>query len=343
MSRAARSARFSLNGFQLRCAGPEPVNPTMSMRTGNRAPGPLLRRSYCGGSHTARRRTCGSPSGLSASTFERYSSITIVPAPRTGRLRAMRCFLWLLPVADFDKGEELAAGPRIAAEGAEHVAGDHRDAALVDASRCHAFVHGLDHDADAARFQHRVDAGGDLCSHLLLHLEPTRIGIDYPRQLADPDHLVGGQVTHMGAADDRRHVMLAVRFELDVAEHDHLVVAGGLLEGATQILTWIDTVAAVPVAIGSYDTARRVAQTLAGGILAGPAQQDAHRIFRGCMVDGLFDRLLRLRHSRLPFQRRAWPRQSISSRNPATIPPRCAKCATPWLVPVTPRYSSSRP
>src|SRR6185436_5243117 len=53
-------------------------------------------------------------------------------------------FLRLFAVADLDEGQELAAGSRIAAEGAEHVAGDHGDAALVDAARRHALVDGLD-------------------------------------------------------------------------------------------------------------------------------------------------------------------------------------------------------
>jgi hypothetical protein len=47
-----------------------------------------------------------------------------------------------------------------------------------------------------------------------------------------------------------RHVVLAMRFELDVAQHDHLVVAGHFLEGAAQVVGGIGGVAGEPVAIG---------------------------------------------------------------------------------------------
>ena len=94
--------------------------------------------------------------------------------------------------------------------------------------------------------------------------------------------------------------------------------------------------------VRGHDAPRRVTQALARGVFAGPSQQHPHRFFRRRLVDGRHGRLLRFRHNRLP-QRRAWPRQTISNTNPATMPPKCAKCATPWLVPVTPRYSSSRP
>src|SRR5262245_30955522 len=285
-SRAARSARFSLNGFQLRCAGPEPVNPTMSISTGNRAPGPRLRRSYCGGSQTASRRTLGSPSGLSASTRERCSSITIVPAPATGRLRAMQCFLRLVAVADLDEREELAAGPGIAAEGAEHLAGDHRHAALVHATGGHAFVDRLDHDADPTRLQHRVDALGDFRGHLLLDLEAAGIRVDDARELADADDLAGRQITDVRPADDRRHVVLAVGLELDVTEHDHLVVTRRFLEGAPQVFARIGSVSAVPVAERGDDAARRITQTLTRRVLARPAQQNPHRFLGAFLVDG---------------------------------------------------------
>src|SRR6266850_7912223 len=45
--------------------------------------------SYCGGSHSASLRTCGSPRGLSLSTLEACSSVTTVPGFHVGRLSAM--------------------------------------------------------------------------------------------------------------------------------------------------------------------------------------------------------------------------------------------------------------
>src|SRR4249919_2357904 len=90
---------------------------------------------------------------------------------------------------DIDEPQELRARARILAETAEHLRGDHADAALVHAAGGHAFVRALDHHADAERLQHALDAAGDLRGHLFLDLEATGIGIDHARQLADADHL----------------------------------------------------------------------------------------------------------------------------------------------------------
>ena len=90
----------------------------------------------------------------------------------------------------------------------------------------------VDDHADAARLEHVVDAGGDLCGELFLDLEAARKTVDHARELADPDHTLRRQVADVRAADDRRHVVLAERFEGDVAQHDHLVVALHLLERA---------------------------------------------------------------------------------------------------------------
>ncbi len=81
-------------------------------------------------------------------------------------------------------------------------------------------------------FSTPCDAVRDLRGQLFLHLEAPRVRVDHARELGDADDLVGRQIADVRAADDRRHVMLAERFELDVAQHDHLVVAGDFLERA---------------------------------------------------------------------------------------------------------------
>ena len=129
--------------------------------------------------------------------------------------------------------------------------------------------------------QHVVDAAGDFGRHLFLHLEAAREDVDHAGQLADADDLAGRQVTHVGAADDRRHVVLAVRFELDVAQHDHLVVAAGLLERAAQVVARVDRVAGKPVGVGVDDALRRIEQAFASRVFAGPAQQRADGVL-GC-------------------------------------------------------------
>ena len=43
----------------------------------------------------------------------------------------------------------------------------------------------------------------------------------------------------MGTPDERHHVMLAMGVELDIAEHDQIVIAADFLEGAGQRLDGI--------------------------------------------------------------------------------------------------------
>ena len=136
----------------------------------------------------------------------------------------------------------------IVAEGAEHLAGDHRHAALVHAAGGHALVAGIDHHRHAGRLQGFLDALGDLRGELFLHLEAAGVALHHARQLADADHAVGRHVADVGAADDRRHVVLAVALELDVAQHHHLVVALDFLEGALEVVGRVLGIAGEPVA-----------------------------------------------------------------------------------------------
>src|SRR5258708_15524263 len=142
------------------------------------------------------------------------------------RLLALRAAL------DIDEAQKLRARAGIRAKGAQHFARDHRDAAFVNAARRHALMHCVDHDPDAARLENIVDARGNLRGELLLHLKPARVTVDDSRELADADDAIGGQVTDMGVADNGRHVMLAKRFETDVAEHHHFIVTLDFFEGA---------------------------------------------------------------------------------------------------------------
>jgi hypothetical protein len=111
-------------------------------------------------------------------------------------------------------------------------------------------------------------------------LKAPRVAIDHTCQLTDADHLVGGQVTDVHAPDDRRHVVLAMRLEGDVAQHHHLIVTADFLEGAPQVVGRVDLVPRKPVAVSVQHALRGVAQALAARIIARPAQQRAHRLFR---------------------------------------------------------------
>src|SRR5690606_30095498 len=184
-------------------------------------------------------RRGGTPVAESATGRSREGKRRAVYAPRAGARTRRPCgkagAKRVLAPGLVEEAQELGAGARVVAEAAEHLRGHHAHPALVDAARGHALVAGLDHHAHAARRQHLLDALRDLRGHLFLHLEAARVGFHHARELADAHHLAVGQVAHVRLADDRCHVVLAVAFELDVAQHDHLVVAGDLLEGALEV------------------------------------------------------------------------------------------------------------
>ena len=107
----------------------------------------------------------------------------------------------------------------------------------------------------------------------------------------------------MRPADDRRHVVFAMRLELDVAQHDHFVVAADFLEGAREVLVRV-FVAGEPVAV-SLDHAPGVSSRPSRcGFFARPAQQGAHRVFgrrlRNCVsFAGVFVIFFAMSSSRL--------------------------------------------
>ena len=83
----------------------------------------------------------------------------------------------------------------------------------------------------------------------------------------------------MHAPDDRRHVVLAMRFEPDIAHDDDLVVAVHFLEGALQQHLRILSVTAEPFLVGARHASGRAFEPFAHRIVAGPADQRAHRVF----------------------------------------------------------------
>ena len=106
-------------------------------------------------------------------------------------------------------------------------------ARLVDAARRHALVRALD--------DHR-DALGRSTSSIVLAICAVIFSWicrrwHRPRQRASfeiPTTRRSRQIGDVGPADDRHHVVLAMRLEADVASAHHLVIAVGLLEGALQ-------------------------------------------------------------------------------------------------------------
>src|SRR5690348_16649586 len=96
-----------------------------------------------------------------------------------------------------------------------------------------------------------------------------------PCKLADSDDLVPRQIRDRRLADDRRHVMLAMRLEGDVLQQHDLVISADLFEGAVEMYR---RVLGVPLGIfapSAGDSARRVEQPFAVGIVTRPADQRA--------------------------------------------------------------------
>ena len=97
-----------------------------------------------------------------------------------------------------------------------------------------------------------------------------------------------------------------------------LVVAGDLLEGATEIVRRIDGVAREPVLVRTRDTLRRVEQAFATRILAGPAQQGANGLFR--LGGGHVRDVLRIHGALQETARQFSCRRRCAAGNPARRP-----------------------
>ena len=110
----------------------------------------------------------------------------------------------------------------------------------------------------------------------LLRLQAMGEDIDDAGNLGQADDLAVRQIADMRLADDRHHVVLAMRMELDVADDDEIVIAGDLLEGAAELFRRAHVVAVEHFEVGLGDALGRVDQALAVRIVAGPAQQRAH-------------------------------------------------------------------
>lgn len=148
----------------------------------------------------------------------------------------------------------------------------------MDAASCHALVRCFDNDADALRLQNVLNAIRNLSGQFFLHLKTASKCLDHARKFADADDLIFWQVTDVRFANNRRHMMFAMRFKRDITEYDHLVVAFDLFEGAFKVLDRVFAVAAKPVFISPRDAFGCIDEPFATGVLASPQQQSANRV-----------------------------------------------------------------
>ena len=122
------------------------------------------------------------------------------------------------------------------------------------------------------------DAFGDFRRQPFLDLQPPRETVQHARQLGNAHDMVARQIGDRRLADDRRHVMLAMRLERDVLQQHDLVIAAHFLENSRQMDRRILAVALAIFLPRARHALGRVEQAFAAGIVAGPAEQRADRL-----------------------------------------------------------------
>jgi len=90
----------------------------------------------------------------------------------------------------------------------------------------------------------------------------------------------------MGFADYWCHVVFAMRFESNIPQDDHFVVALDFFERAFEVSYRVLLVAAKPILIGSCNPLWRVSKAFTTWILTGPKQQCMNSLF-GFLATGL--------------------------------------------------------
>ena len=85
----------------------------------------------------------------------------------------------------------------------------------------------------------------------------------------------------MRAADDGRHMMFAVRGEVNVAQEHHFPIPAGLREHAAEDGGGVFLVPFEPFLIRLHNARRCLDQTLAARIVAGPPNECPHGCLRG--------------------------------------------------------------
>ena len=137
----------------------------------------------------------------------------------------------------------------------------------------------LDDHAHALRFDRFVNGVGNLTCEPLLYLQPPREDLDQAGNLAQPDYLSFGNISHMHLAEEGQHVMLAEREDLDVLDDHHLVVVF-VEERAAQDRRRILSVPLGQEGHRLLNPAWSGQQSVAAGVLAIPAQNLAQHLLR---------------------------------------------------------------
>src|SRR6185503_1821853 len=89
------------------------------------------------------------------------------------------------------------------------------------------------------------------------------------------DDAIVWKVADVSAPDEGQHVVLAKADDADVAEHNQFVIAADFLEGLFEIGARVFVIAGEQLAIRLRHARGRLQETFAGGVVAGPFDQNA--------------------------------------------------------------------
>src|SRR5690606_33744333 len=98
--------------------------------------------------------------------------------------------------------------------------------------------------------------------------------------LGKANHLVIGQIGDMRLADDRHHMVLAMRMERDVLYEDEIVIAADFLENRTEDFFRAFRIACEQFLISLCHTLRRSQNAFALRVVSSPKQKRAYRRYR---------------------------------------------------------------
>src|SRR3546814_14529504 len=87
--------------------------------------------------------------------------------------------------------------------------------------------------------------------------------------------MVARQISNMGNADDRCHVVFAMGLEGDVLQKDNFIIAAHLLECPAEMMSGFFAISLAIFFPGTSDTLGCVEQPFAGGIVTRPANESA--------------------------------------------------------------------
>ena len=110
----------------------------------------------------------------------------------------------------------------------------------------------FDHERYAARLQLTLDCNRDLRRRSPLDLQAPQVSLDYAREPGDADDPPVRDIADPGGADDRRRLVLAMAFESDAAQREHLVVTVDFLESLAEDLLGVVSIVAEIIAIGLH-------------------------------------------------------------------------------------------